>query len=258
MSVPERITVVTGAAGGIGSAVARRLCLEDHTVVAVDSSGATLERLQHELGESGHRLIAYLVDATDSSAVEEVIDRTEREVGPVEHLVNVAGVLRPGSTVELDDAAWRDTFAVNTDAVFYFSRSVATRLLRRNRGSIVTVASNASRVPRTMMSAYAASKAAAAMFTRCLGLELARHGIRCNVVSPGSTDTPMLDLLGSSAQDRRPAIGGDPDSFRVGIPLGRIASPNDIADVVHFLLSDRARHITMENICVDGGAALGC
>ncbi|TYB50613.1 SDR family oxidoreductase [Nonomuraea sp. PA05] len=107
--------------------------------------------------------------------------------------------------------------------------------------------------------AYAASKAAARMFTRCLGLEVARHGIRCNVVSPGSTDTAMLRALWSGEDPDEAlsaTLAGDPGAFRVGIPLGRVADPADIADAVVFLCSERARHITMHDLLVDGGATL--
>jgi 2,3-dihydro-2,3-dihydroxybenzoate dehydrogenase len=107
------------------------------------------------------------------------------------------------------------------------------------------------------MAAYAASKAATAQFTRCLGLELSRYGIRCNVVAPGSTDTEMQRSLWTSADGASAVVAGSGEAFRVGIPLGRLAEPADIADAVLFLASDRARYITMQVLCVDGGAGLG-
>jgi 2,3-dihydro-2,3-dihydroxybenzoate dehydrogenase len=106
------------------------------------------------------------------------------------------------------------------------------------------------------MAAYAASKAAAAHFTRCLGLELAGLGIRCNVVSPGSTDTPMQRALWTDDAGVEAVVAGRPDLFKPGIPLGRIAAAEDVADAVVFLASDRARHITMHDLYVDGGATL--
>jgi 2,3-dihydro-2,3-dihydroxybenzoate dehydrogenase len=107
------------------------------------------------------------------------------------------------------------------------------------------------------MAAYCASKAASAMFTRCLGLELASYGVRCNVVSPGSTETSMLHALWHDESGRAATLGGSPADFRLGIPLGRIAAPEDIAEAVTFLASARARHITMHDLRVDGGATLG-
>jgi 2,3-dihydro-2,3-dihydroxybenzoate dehydrogenase len=127
----------------------------------------------------------------------------------------------------------------------------------RGAGSIVTVGSNAATVPRTQMAAYAASKAASHQFTRCLGLELAAHGIRCNIVAPGSTDTPMQRQLWTDAQAAERIVRGSIESFRTGIPLGRIAAPADVAEAVLFLLSNAARHITLHTLCVDGGATLG-
>jgi 2,3-dihydro-2,3-dihydroxybenzoate dehydrogenase len=106
------------------------------------------------------------------------------------------------------------------------------------------------------MAAYGASKAASASFTRSLGLELAPHGIRCNVVCPGSTDTEMQRALWADDDGERRTIAGDPATFKAGIPLGRIAQPEDVAEAVRFLVSDRARHITMHDLYVDGGATL--
>ena len=106
------------------------------------------------------------------------------------------------------------------------------------------------------MAAYAASKAAATMFTRCLGLELAPHGIRCNIVAPGSTLTPMQTGMWSDADGAARVIAGVPEAFKTGIPLGKLATPEDVAEAVVFLLSGRAGHITMTDLYVDGGATM--
>lgn len=200
---------------------------------------------------------AYPLDVTDGEAVAATVAAVEDELGPIDVLVNVAGILRTAPVTELTDQEWHDTFAVNAGGVFRTSRAVAARMAARRSGCIVTVASNAAGTPRTGMAAYAASKAAATMFTKCLGLELARSGVRCNVVAPGSTDTPMQHGLWRGRDARQRVIDGDPAAYRAGIPLGRIADPADIADAVVFLASDRARHITMQDLYVDGGATLG-
>lgn len=124
-------------------------------------------------------------------------------------------------------------------------------------GVIVTVGSNAARVARVGMSAYGASRAAAKAFTLALGVELGRHGVRCVVVESGSTDTPMLSGMCAPGEAARQSIAGVPDDFKAGIPLGRVAAPEDIADVVAYLLSPRARHVTVTSVVVDGGASLG-
>ncbi|RKT11540.1 2,3-dihydro-2,3-dihydroxybenzoate dehydrogenase [Streptomyces sp. 1114.5] len=248
------VAMVTGAGQGIGAAVVRALVAEGAVVAAVDRKAEALEALAAEVPG----VKPYVLDVADAQAVDTTVELIERQLGHIATLVNVAGILRTAPVVELTDGDWADTFAVNTTGVFHTGRAVGRRMADRGRGAIVTVGSNAAGVPRAGMAAYAASKAAATMFTRCLGLELARSGVRCNVVSPGSTDTEMQRALwgeDAEASERR-VIEGDLAAWRVGIPLGRIAAPADIADAVVFLASDRARHITMHDLYVDGGATL--
>lgn len=253
-----KVALVTGAAQGIGEAVARSLARQGAIIATCDQKEAELSRLTADLCSSGAYAAAYQVDVSNSTDVETVVGRIEYELGPIEILVNVAGVLRIGEIGSLADEDWQAHFNVNTNGVFYTSRSVVRRMASRNSGVIVTVGSNATKVPRSQMSAYAASKAASTMFTKCLGLEYARYHIRCNVVSPGSTDTEMQRLLWKDGQGARPIIEGSLESYRVGIPLGKIAFPSDIADAVLFLVSDQSGHMTMQDLCVDGGATLGC
>jgi 2,3-dihydro-2,3-dihydroxybenzoate dehydrogenase len=267
--MPNTTAMVTGAAGGIGAAVLRALVADGvdggrradggrgFAVAAVDRDAEALGPIVKALSEAGHLVRGFVADVACSAEVNAMVERAERELGPISYLVNAAGVLRAGPAASLTDDDWATTFAVNATGVFYVSRAVARAMIGRKRGSIVTVTSNAAGTPRCGMAAYAASKAAASSFTKSLGLELAGHGIRCNVVSPGSTDTPMLTSLWADGDPARASIEGTPLAFKVGIPLGRIAQPADIADAVLFLLSDRASHITLHDLTVDGGAALG-
>ena len=257
METGTPVAVVTGAAQGIGAAVAHALSGHGMALALLDTQREGLLARLEELRPRGTRAEAFVTDVSDGAAVDAVIGRIERELGPISTLVNVAGILRTGPVASFSDEDWAATFAVNTHGVFHVSRAVARRMVPRRQGVIVTVASNASNTPRMGMAAYAASKAASAHFTKCLGLELAEHGIRCNVVSPGSTDTDMQRALWTDEQGANKVIAGTPESFRVGIPLRRIATPADIADAVSFLVSERARHITLHDLCVDGGATLG-
>jgi 2,3-dihydro-2,3-dihydroxybenzoate dehydrogenase len=247
------VALVTGAGQGIGEAVARTLARAGTSLVVSDRDGDRAAAVAAELGDGA---VGAALDVTDAAAVEALVARIEEEVGPLGTLVNVAGVLRTGPVLDCDPADWDALFAVNATGVFRVSRAVARRMVARGGGSIVTVASNAAGIPRVGMAAYGASKAAAASFTKSLGLELAPHGIRCNVVAPGSTDTPMLRSLWNGTDGAAALIAGDPATFKVGIPLGRLAAAQDIADAVAFLVSDRARHITMQELYVDGGATL--
>lgn len=254
--VSGRVALVTGAGQGIGEAVARALTRGGAGVAVVDRDSERAEAVAADLRSTGRQARDYTADVRDGEAVDAVVKRVERDLGPIEILVNVAGVLRVGPVVDCTDEDWETVFSVNTSGVFHACRAVARRMVERRSGAIVTVGSNATGVPRMHMAAYAASKAATTLFTKCLGLELAEHGIRCNVVCPGSTDTEMQRSLWQDENDDRAVIGGAPETFKVGIPLGRIAQPSDIADAVLFLVSNQARHITMHDLYVDGGAAL--
>ncbi|MEU1517204.1 2,3-dihydro-2,3-dihydroxybenzoate dehydrogenase [Streptomyces sp. NPDC005811] len=253
----SRLALVTGAAGGIGEAVARVLGERGVAVAAVDRDAEQLGEVIGKLGADALPVAPFPADVTDGAAVEAVVAEIEKRLGPVDYLVNAAGVLRLGEVSTFSDDDWASTFAVNTTGVFHLSRAVVSRMVPRGRGAVVTVASNAAATPRSGMAAYAASKAAAEMFTKSLGLEVARYGIRCNIVAPGSTDTPMLSSMWHDDSGPRATLAGNLDAFRVGIPLGKLAQPQDVARAVAFLLSDQASHITLHTLTVDGGAALG-
>ncbi|WP_149184542.1 2,3-dihydro-2,3-dihydroxybenzoate dehydrogenase [Streptomyces sp. TRM49041] len=252
-----KTALVTGAAGGIGDAIVQALAERGVRVAAVDRDADRLRDRAKAAVEQDLRVYAFPADITSSAEVDSLVDDVEALVGPVDYLVNGAGVLRLAEARSLTDDEWATTFAVNTTGVFFVSRAVVNRMVTRGHGAIVTVASNAAGTARTEMSAYAASKAAATMFTKCLGLEVAKYGIRANIVAPGSTYTPMLTSMWKDEQGANASLDGVPEAYRVGIPLRKLAQPGDVADAVVFLLSDRASHITMHDLTVDGGAALG-
>ena len=243
----DKIILVTGASGGIGAALVSLLHGEGATVIAADIEQSAI---------AADRVIPARLDVTDGAAVEALVEHIEATVGPIDLGASIAGALAMGLVTETTDAEWRRVFAVNSEGVFHFGRALARHMLGRRRGSIVTVGSNAAGIPRHGMAAYSASKAAATMFTRCLGLELAPYGIRCNIVAPGSTLTPMQTGMWADEHGADRVIAGMPETFKTGIPLGKLATPDDIAHAVAFLLSDRAAHITMTDVYVDGGATL--
>ena len=247
------VAVVTGAAQGIGLAVARALADAGVTVAALDRQAGAL----HGACAQREAIHPFAVDLREAVEVEAVIERIEQVLGPVDYLASVAGVLHTGSLLDGDDESWLQSFAVNTHGSFHVCRAVARRMRERRRGAIVGVSSNAANTPRINMGAYSASKAASAQFMRCLGLELADYGVRCNLVSPGSTDTEMQRRYWQNGVGADAVIAGSLEQYRLGIPLKRIAEPEDIADSVLFLLSDSARHITLQDLVVDGGATLG-
>lgn len=265
LAFQNRHILVTGAASGIGAAVARQLLAQGARVSAVDLNETGLQRLHAQAprlptpgsaDQPPKRLWTARLDVRDAAQVEQVVAQAQAALGPLDGLASVAGTLEMGEVVDLDDARWQHCFDVNATGVFHVCRAVARQLRKRRAGAIVTVSSNAAATPRAGMAAYAASKAAATQFSRCLGLELAPHGIRVNIVSPGSTDTAMQQAMWAQGSSRATVIQGDPARWRLGIPLDKIASPEEIAASVLFLLSDQASHITLHDLRVDGGATL--
>lgn len=253
----RHVAIVTGAAGGIGAAVVRKLAERGIAVTAVDVRADGLQELAEKMAADGLEIETFVAEVSSAVQAQAAVSAAELRFGPVDFLVNAAGVLRLGGVVDYRPEDWATTFAVNAMGVFLMSQAVVKRMIPRRRGAIVTVASNAAAVPRTGMAAYGASKAAATLFTKSLGLEVARYGIRCNVVAPGSTDTPMLSSMWTDSSGRQATIDGRSEEFKVGIPLRKLALPSDVADAVDFLLSDKASHITLHDLTVDGGAALG-
>ncbi|MBD8033175.1 2,3-dihydro-2,3-dihydroxybenzoate dehydrogenase [Solibacillus merdavium] len=252
-----KVALVTGGAQGIGRILVESLAIQGVKVAVVDYNEEQLNLQVKRFKEQGFEVFAFPADVGDSMAIDAIVDTVESEIGPIEMLVNVAGILSSGPIQTFSNQDWARTFSINTTGVFNVSRAISRYMIPREKGSIVTVGSNAASVPRISMAAYAASKAATVMFTKCLGLELAEHGIRCNIVSPGSTDTDMQRSLWTDDNGAEMMIKGIPESFKVGIPLKKIAQPQNIVDAILFFLSDQSSHITMSNLVVDGGATLG-
>ena len=241
-----KVAVVSGAFQGIGAAIADNLTALGAIVIRVD------------IAYTEKREKCYAIDVTNTHDVNQIVNYIEQTYGPIEFAVNAAGILRMGNLLNTPQEDWLNTFAVNTTGAFNFCRAVGQKMATREKGAIVAIGSNAAGVPRMGMGAYAASKAATTQLIKCLGLELAEHNIRCNIVAPGSTDTAMQRQLWSDASDAKKVIAGNLTQHRLGIPLQRIAQPEHIANSVVFLLSNAACHITLETLVIDGGATLGC
>lgn len=243
----DKTVWVTGAGKGIGYA----------TALAFVDAGARVIGFDREFTQENYPFATEVMDVADAAQVAQVCQRVLQKTPRLDVLVNAAGILRMGATDALSVDDWQQTFAVNVGGAFNLFSQTMAQFRRQQGGAIVTVASDAAHTPRIGMSAYGASKSALKSLALTVGLELAGCGVRCNVVSPGSTDTDMQRTLWVSEDAEQQRIRGFGEQFKLGIPLGKIARPQEIANTILFLASDLASHITLQDIVVDGGSTLG-
>ncbi|EGS0391580.1 2,3-dihydro-2,3-dihydroxybenzoate dehydrogenase [Salmonella enterica] len=243
----DKTVWVTGAGKGIGYA----------TALAFVDAGARVIGFDREFTQENYPFATEVMDVADAAQVAQVCQRVLQKTPRLDVLVNAAGILRMGATDALSVDDWQQTFAVNVGGAFNLFSQTMAQFRRQQGGAIVTVASDAAHTPRIGMSAYNASKAALKSLALTVGLELAGCGVRCNVVSPGSTNTDMQRTLWVSEDAEQQRIRGFGEQFKLGIPLGKIARPQEIANTILFLASDLASHITLQDIVVDGGSTLG-
>jgi 2-hydroxycyclohexanecarboxyl-CoA dehydrogenase len=235
------VAVVTGAAGGIGSAICRRLAAGGYRVAATDLDLEQCQALASELGGSAHRL-----DVTDAAASAALA----AELGEVAVVVNNAGWDRFLPFLETTPELWEKLLRINLFGQIAVAHAFARGMAERGRGVIVNVSSDAGKVGSTGETVYAAAKGGVITFTRSLARELARHGVRVNCVCPGPTDTPFLDVFQSE--------GGQKvvEAMTRAVPMRRLAQPDEIAAAVAFLASDDARFITGQALSVSGGLTM--
>jgi 2,3-dihydro-2,3-dihydroxybenzoate dehydrogenase len=237
--------IITGAAGGMGRAISTLFSELGAQLSLWDQTAAVYE-LAQQLNQH-----AWQTDLTNPQALQTAAAECHARA-PLSGLILAQGVLRLGPAESLSLADWQHCLSHNATASMLCCQAIAPHLSAG--ASITLIGSNAAYLARQNMAAYAASKACIAQYLNCLGLELAPRGIRCNHLAPGSTATAMQENMPNPAA----IIQGQPEQFRTGIPLGRLAQPEDIAQACAFLASPAARHITLSRLTLDGGASLGC
>lgn len=255
-ALPGRVALVAGAQRGIGYACAEAFARAGAAVALADLPGSDVQAASERVGGAAS---AHEVDVADGAAVERLVAEVVAQHGRLDAVVNAAAVLAVRPFLELSSEEWDRTFAVNARGTILLAQQGARQFIRQSGGGrIIVFASILSRTARLNNVAYAASKAAVVQAVRCMALELAPHGITVNAISPGSTATEMLvDVqAGGDPQVLEGVVRGDASSWRLGIPLGRLAEPADQAALAVFLASDAARHITGQEIAVDGGQSV--
>jgi 2-hydroxycyclohexanecarboxyl-CoA dehydrogenase len=242
----DRVAVVTGAARGIGRAIATRLAEEGARVALCDVDAAGARAAAEALGRSA---VGLALDVTDPASVRGALAEAERRLGPVDVLVNNAGWDKAEPFVDSAEETWDRVLAVNLKGPIRCTRAVLDGMIARRRGRIVSIGSDAGRVGSSGEAVYSAAKAGVIGFSKTLAREVARYQIGVNVVCPGPTNTQLLADV----------AGGNPklvDALRRAIPFGRIGEPEEVAAAVAFLASDDAGFVTGQTLSVSGGLTM--
>ena len=241
-----RIALVTGAAGGIGQGVVARLVADGFHVAAMDINEASMADLMDKCPTG---VTPYLCDQTDEAATVAVVEKVESELGPIHALVNTIGWVGTTRFMEEDSAYWRRIIAINLESILYVTYPVLEKMIERQSGTVVNFASDAGRIGTSCEVVYSACKAGIIALCKSLARENSRYNVNFNVVSPGPTDTPLLQ---EEIRDNPELIKRMPRL----IPFRKVAQPEDQAAAVSFLVSDDAAYITGQVISVSGGLTM--
>lgn len=250
----DKVVIVTGASSGIGRATALLFAQNKATVIAVGRNEGELISLGGELKKGSKGIIKpQLADLTELSQIERVVNDTKDKFGKIDCLVNSAGVIMMGSieTTTLDD--WDKLMQINLRSVFQITQMCVPHLAE-TKGNIVNVSSVAGMRAFPNVLAYCVSKAAVDQFTRCTALELAPQGIRVNAISPGVVVTNLHKRSGMEDEDYQKFL----EHSKTTHPIGRVGTPEEVAELIYFLASDKAGWITGANYEIDGGRGQTC
>jgi 2-dehydro-3-deoxy-L-rhamnonate dehydrogenase (NAD+) len=246
LELPGRVAIVTGAARGIGFAIAERLSRAGAHLVIADvvevGAAAAVERLH----EAGGKAVAAVADVTSPEEVAAMVERALDAFGKLDILVNNAGITgRDAPLWETTDDDWEKVIGLNLTATFYCCRAVVPHMRERRSGAIVNVASISGKEGNPNMIPYSVSKAGVICLTKALAKEVIQDGVRVNAVAPGVIETPLLEQLQPEAIEY----------MRSKVPMGRMGRPEEVAAVVHFLASDDASFVTGQCYDISGGRA---
>jgi 2-hydroxycyclohexanecarboxyl-CoA dehydrogenase len=242
--------LVTGGAGAIGAAVCARLAMAGLAVAVADLDESAAAAVAGTLPGEWHLGVA--MDVADTAEVDRAVGRVVEALGPVDVLVNVAGWDRFVPFVDTTPEFWDRVIAINYRGPLNTTRAVLPSMIERQRGRIVSVASDAARVGSSLESIYAGAKGAVVAFSKSVAREVARYGITVNVVCPGPTDTPLIRSMADELGSGERFV----DALTKAIPMRRLATPDDVAPAIAFLASDDAGFITGQTLSVSGGLTM--
>lgn len=243
----NKVAIVTGAARGIGEGIAVKFAEQGAHVAFTyvsDSSAEKAAALEEKLKATGVKAKAYKSNAGDFAQCEALVNDVLKEFGTVDICVNNAGISKDNLLLRMSPEQWDDVIKVNLNSVFYMTKQVIKPMMKARSGAIINMSSVIGEMGNAGQSSYAASKAGIIGFTKSVAKELGSRNIRCNAIAPGFVETDMTSYLKE---------GDAGDKYRAGIPLGRFATAEDIANVTLFLASDMGSYVTGQTISVCGG-----
>jgi len=248
----DKVALVTGAGGGIGAAICKRLAEEGCHVALFDRDADAARAAGKDLRAPGRRISTHVVDITDYHGVSDAVASISADQGGVDILVNNAGMDRFANFLDTEPELWDAIIDVNLRGTLNMHHVVLPGMRDRGWGRVVNIASDAARVGSSMEAVYSACKGGTVSFTKSVARELARSGVRLNVVCPGPTDTPLLAQFLEGGEDGAKIV----KALERAVPMKRIGRPEDIPGIVAFLASDDAEYITGQVISVSGGLTM--
>jgi 3-oxoacyl-[acyl-carrier protein] reductase len=248
MRLKDQVALVTGGSRGIGRAIVKALAAEGaRTAFVFRGNKEAADALCAEIKQAGGSALALQCDVTRPGEVKECVERIEKEWGPVNILVNNAGVIQDDLFVRLEPEGWDRVLQTNLGGTYNFCRAVAYSMMKQRKGRIINISSVAAEHVNPGQTNYAASKGAINSFTRALAVELASRNVTVNAIAPGFIETDMSEAVRNKAGDL----------IKKMIPMRRLGQPEDIARVALFLAADESAYLTGQVITVDGGLSLG-
>jgi acetoin reductase-like protein len=252
VKLKDKVALVTGGGRGIGAAIAERYVAEGARVAIADIS---LAQAEDTAARHGDNAIAIALDVTKAASIDSAVEAVVKLWGGVDIVVNNAGIFDMAPIVEVTETSYDKIFAVNVKGLFFTLQAVAKRMIAQGRGGkIINIASQAGRRGEALVAIYCASKAAVISLTQSAGLDLIKHGINVNGISPGVVDTPMwaeVDALFAKYEHR--PIGEKKRLVGEAVPFGRMGLPGDHAGAAVFLASSESDYIVAQTLNVDGG-----
>ena len=257
MSFEEKRILVTGAGSGIGKAIAKAFADRGAYLIINDVNADQAISTQEAIIKGAGKCISIQADVSSSEQVSRMVNRVLKEFGCIDVLVNNAGILRASKFFDLNETDWDRTFAVNVKGMFLCSQKVSREMIKRKTGRIINISSITAKTPFTGLVDYCCTKAAVVQFTRVLALILAPHGITVNAIGPGHTEgTEIWESVVKTNSQIKETVQGNAEKFQIGIPLRKLAKPEDQASMVLYLASEEAHNITGQTIFIDGGSSI--